>query len=118
MELNKTKTIEEAALRYAVQQVNHSDEFEDMAQVSALKFSANDLAHAFEAGSDFSLTHQWRSVEDELPEDDETVLTLSSCGHVLAYYSKQDEMWFAYGDYGDITPTHWMPIPSLNPEQR
>ena len=55
----------------------------------------------------------WRSVEEEMPEDDETVLTYSSYGHVLAYYSEQDKMWFAYGNYGDINPTHWMPIPSI-----
>lgn len=53
----------------------------------------------------------WRSVNEELPEDDETVLTYSSYGHVLAYYSEQDKMWFAYGNYGDINPTHWMQIP-------
>lgn len=55
----------------------------------------------------------WRSVEEEMPEDDETVLTYSSYGHVLAYYSEQDKMWFAYGNYGYINPTHWMPIPSI-----
>ena len=56
----------------------------------------------------------WRSVEDELPKDDETVLTYSSYGHVRAYYSEQDKMWFAYGCYGGINPTHWMQIPPLS----
>ena len=95
------KIIEDAAVKYADDKV-----FPETA------------LRGFIDGAFFSLSHQWRSVDDELPADDETVLTLSSCGHVLAYYSKQDEMWFAYGDYGDITPTHWLTIPSLNPEQR
>ncbi len=56
----------------------------------------------------------WRSVEEELPKDDETVLTYSSYGHVLAYYSEQDKMWFAYGNYDDISPTNWMQIPPIS----
>lgn len=55
----------------------------------------------------------WRSVEEELPKDDETVMTYSDYGPFLAYYSEQDKMWFVYGNYGDINPTHWMPIPSI-----
>ena len=76
-------------------------------------FASKDIQQAYLAGATEALASQWVSVEDLLPEDDETVLTLSSYGPVLAYYSKQDEMWFAYGNYGDITPTHWLPIPPL-----
>lgn len=68
---------------------------------------------AYLAGAADALASQWKDPKVELPEDEETVLTLSSYGPVLAYYSKQDEMWFAYGNYGDITPTHWLPIPPL-----
>lgn len=71
------------------------------------------LAQAYKDGYTACEQSMWRSVEEELPEDDETVLTYSSYGHVLAYYSEQDKMWFAYGNYGDINPTHWMPIPSI-----
>ncbi len=70
--------------------------------------------YCFIQGAKWALPHQWVSVEDELPEDDETVLTYSSYGHVLAYYSGQDKMWFAYGNYGDINPTHWMQIPLIS----
>lgn len=71
------------------------------------------VAQAYSDGYTAAEQSMWRRVEEELPEDDETVLTYSSYGHVLAYYSEQDKMWFAYGNYGDINPTHWMPIPSL-----
>ncbi len=67
--------------------------------------------YCFTKGAKWALSHQWISVEERLPENDETVLTFSSYGHVLAYYSEQDKMWFAYGCYGDINPTHWMQIP-------
>ena len=71
------------------------------------------LEQAYLTGATEALASQWKDPKVELPEDEETVLTLSSYGPVLAYYSKQDEMWFAYGNYGDITPTHWLPIPPL-----
>lgn len=67
--------------------------------------------YCFTKGAKWALSHQWISVEERLPENDETVLTFSSYGHVLAYYSEQDKMWFAYGCYSDINPTHWMQIP-------
>lgn len=70
--------------------------------------------YCFTKGAKWALSHQWVSVENELPEDDETVLIYSSYGHVLAYYFEQDKMWFAYGCYGDINPTHWMQIPPLS----
>lgn len=76
-------------------------------------WDAYDMEQSFEDGYTAAEQSMWRSVEDELPEDDETVLTYSNYGPVLAYYSEQDKMWFAYGNYGDINPTHWMPIPPI-----
>lgn len=76
-------------------------------------FDSKDVQQAYLAGATEALASQWKDPKVELPEDEETVLTLSSYGPVLAYYSKQDEMWFAYGNYGDITPTHWLSIPPL-----
>lgn len=78
------------------------------------RFGYNDVVQTYSDGYTAAEQSMWRSVEDELPKDDETVLTYSSFGHVLAYYSEQDKMWFAYGNYGDINPTHWMPIPELS----
>lgn len=85
------------------------------------EYDINDISQAYLDGYTACEQSMWRSVEEELPEDDETVLTYSNYGPVLAYYSEQDKMWFAYGNYGDINPTHWMPIPSLpdtNTEKR
>ncbi|MDE5688682.1 MAG: DUF551 domain-containing protein [Paramuribaculum sp.] len=77
---------------------------------------SENFSDGWDKGVDFALSHQWISVDERLPEDDETVLTHSNYGYVLAYYSEQDKMWFVYGNYGDINPTHWLPIPQLNPE--
>lgn len=90
---------------------------EEKAKAYADRYEAKPMAEtairAYIAGHFEALASQWKDPKVELPEDEETVLTLSSYGLVLAYYSKQDEMWFAYGDYGDINPTHWLPIPPL-----
>lgn len=90
---------------------------EEKARAYADRYEAKPMAEtairAYVAGHFEALASQWKDPKVELPEDDDTVLTLSSYGPVLAYYSKQDEMWFAYGNYGDITPTHWLPIPPL-----
>ena len=77
------------------------------------RFDSYDIEQAYEDGATEALASQWKDPKVEPPEDEETVLTLSSYGPVLAYYSKQDEMWLAYGNYGDIPPTHWLSIPPL-----
>ena len=62
----------------------------------------------------FALSHQWRSVEDELPEKDVLVLVRFRDGDIsTARHSGQGWRVAGYNP-----PTHWMPIPSLNPEQR
>lgn len=86
-------------------------DFRDISEVTWSEEKVNDTDVEYVRKS------QWISVDERLPEDDETVLTYSSYGYVLAYYSEQDRMWFAYGNYGDINPTHWLPIPPLNPEK-
>lgn len=94
---------------------HHADELRVSSSIpGALVPMLHDIAKdSYIHGAREALASQWKDPKVELPEDEETVLTLSSYGPVLAYYSKQDEMWFAYGNYGDITPTHWFYIPPL-----
>lgn len=101
-----TKTIEEA-MHKAWQQYKNGDD-------STLP--SENFIKGFNAGLDFALTHQWRSVEDELPSDDTLVIAHSPNGRVevLRYQDGvfRDELQQAhYVDY-------WMELPSLNPEQR
>ena len=103
-----TPTKEQQAQEYAekTMQYVYSEEWDS-------EYVKDLIEQAYSDGYTACEQSMWRSVEEELPEDDETVLTYSSYGHVLAYYSEQDKMWYAYGDYCDINPTHWMPIPSI-----
>lgn len=112
--MNMTPTKEQQAQKYAEKQLSDIClmlDYEENKQIGY--FHTYDIQKAYLDGYTACEQSMWRSVEEELPEDDETVLTYSNYGPVLAYYSEQDKMWFAYGNYGDINPTHWMPIPSL-----
>lgn len=107
------KTIEEAATRYADENFNRHIE---TIQNCPWPEWEESYAKAFEAGANFSLSHQWCSVEDVLPSDDTLVIAHSPNGRVevLRYQDGvfRDELQQAhYVDY-------WMELPSLNPEQR
>lgn len=73
------------------------------------------FADAYLAGATEALAGQWRSVEDELPDENEVVLAryLDYVGlleYGCAYYDGKD--W--YSTEGTlIRPAYWMPIPSL-----
>jgi hypothetical protein len=62
------------------------------------------LDAAFVAGAAFA--QRWIPVEEELPEDNRTVLCLLPDGSVRTSFLLSDEYGFAY----NISPTHWRPI--------
>lgn len=108
-----SKTIEEAMLR-AWQEYRYGPDHE-FDPDEPIKPSAN-FEKGFEAGQNFALAHQWRSVEDELPEDDDTVFVSDENGyHIASYFNGE---WYSSDDEFTRNPQMWMPIPSLNPEQR
>ncbi|MEZ3589635.1 MAG: DUF551 domain-containing protein [Muribaculaceae bacterium] len=96
------KIIQDAAVKYA----------ED-------KVLPETALRGFIDGVFFALSHQWRSVEEELPLKDEDLLVFVPKNefhldeYIVAYYEGED--WYTR-DGEHIRPTHWLPIPSLNPE--
>lgn len=81
------------------------------------------LYKAYYVGATEALASQWRSVEDELPEDDNTVLvrleseefekpTYSTGFCVDGHFNLPDIF------YCDCKVTHWMPIPELKTEEQ
>ncbi len=115
------KTIEEAARierEKVCKDLKHAYEIHKDIQHYATATACIDkyAIDLFKAGADFSLTHQWRSVEDELPEDDDTVFVSDENGyHIASYFNGE---WYSSDDEFTRNPQMWMPIPSLNPEQR
>lgn len=108
------KTIEEKAKAFAGKamiECKQSDVPFDLTQSAALGMYIRD---AYLAGATEALAgQQWRSVEDELPEDNENVFVrypnnFGGLEYGAAYYDGED--WYTIdGDH--IRPTHWMQIP-------
>ncbi|MDO5395815.1 MAG: DUF551 domain-containing protein [Bacteroidales bacterium] len=119
-----SKTIEEAVYD-AIKPLLYENEF--VADKNNPHFLDRwyEQSKAAEWGANFALSHQWRSVEDELPEKNGFYVVLSHGELRTAYW------WYdgwcntePAGDW-DYNPikavygvTHFMPIPSLNPEQQ
>lgn len=100
-------TIEEKAKAYAENQLHVVD----------WGFDYEDITRGFLAGATEALASQWRSVEEELPEDNRLVLAHFSdvdpeLSYATAYY--RDGAWQTPDDwYYDCKIDFWMPIPSL-----
>lgn len=82
---------------------------------------------SFKDGIIYALSHQWVSVADALPDENEEVLCMmKSNGAVVSGFIFKNEKDtpqvatspdFHFEDYGEYEPTHWMHKPKLNPER-
>ena len=75
-------------------------------------FERYQTADAFEAGAEYAISHQWISVEDELPECSVMMFVKDKYGNYdIAYLSKKG-YWIA-NDGREIVVSFWMPIPKF-----
>lgn len=122
-----SKTIEDAAREFAADVDKNVVELYGIENPPMSITFGECAADAFRKGAEYSLTHQWRSVEDELPELNievivayllpigETYVPVRTAGYL------SDDGWIDATGEAPISPIFWMPypeIPSLNPEQR
>lgn len=134
------KTIEEAATKYAANQMQRVCEFDGLSDVGQAAFDGYELAVAFEHGARFALSHQWCSVEEELPQipegkkmirvfamaGEESLVCWYTChGRFITTFAAKEKYFYdsvkevkvhLSPDREDVTEivTHFMPIPSLN----
>ena len=84
------------------------------------------LVEAFRCGAEWADKHQpsqWIRVEDRLPDEDPSkkgysveVLGLLQNGRIgECYYSFLYCKWYMKRFLGTVKPTHWIPIPEVNP---
>lgn len=84
--------------------------------------------------ANWTLSNQWISVDEELPEDDRCVLAVYEDGGIIVAKYEDDEWWWQYGSVtgrntkGDLMYSssckipnglikYWMEIPELGGEQ-
>lgn len=115
-------TIEEKATAYAESRITvkcpRLDKLITPNEKRIERFDGYDIEQAYEDGATEALASQWRSVEEELPE--ENVYLLVRCSDV--YYPEiccclacfLHGGWVFFDDfYRGCTVSHWMPIPPL-----
>ena len=58
----------------------------------------------------------WRSVEEELPSNDDKVFVIIRGAYVCGWYDHKYESWeiFGMGSYNRKDASYWMPIPPIH----
>ncbi len=57
----------------------------------------------------------WRSVDEELPSNDDKVFVIIRGAYVCGWYNQKYESWeiFGMGSYSRKNASYWMPIPPI-----
>lgn len=57
----------------------------------------------------------WRSVDEELPSNDDKVFVIIRGAYVCGWYNQKYESWeiFGLGSYSRKNASYWMPIPPI-----
>lgn len=112
MTKDKTPTKSQQAQQYAEKNALHVLHGNVQGRVADLQGM---LAQAYSDGYTAAEQSMWRSVEEELPEDGETVLLSINGSRLTGYYSHDDELWEVdgIGAYERNDVSHWCKLPSL-----
>lgn len=103
-----SKTIEEAMLR-AWQEYRYGPDHE-FDPDEPIRPSGN-FEKGFMAGLNFSLSHQWRSVEEK-PQKNGDYLICTEYGEIeIAFW--EDNYWLGNDSYPVRCATHWRELPTL-----
>lgn len=117
-----TPTKEQQAQEYVLnrQTARHNAKTEEEATMADFDktrkvWDAYDMEQAFEDGYTAAEQSMWRSVEEELPSNDDKVFVIIRGAYVCGWYDQKYELWeiFGMGSYNRKDASYWMPIPSL-----
>lgn len=81
----------------------------------AMLFDSYDIQQAYLDGYTACEQSMWRSVEEEMPSNDDKVFVIIHGAYVCGWYDHKYELWeiFGMGSYSRKDASYWMPIPSL-----
>lgn len=111
-----TPTKEQQAEEYAKKKIENEYGISRETFIEAgCRFGYDDVVQAYSDGHTACEQSMWRSVEEGLPEDGETVLLSINGSRLTGYYSHDDELWEVdgIGAYERNDVSHWCKLPSL-----
>lgn len=78
-------------------------------------FYRTEIKQAYLDGYTAAEQSMWRSVEEELPSNDDKVFVIIRGAYVCGWYDQKYESWeiFGMGSYNRKDASHWMPIPPI-----
>ena len=79
-------------------------------------FDTYDIQQAYLDGYTACEQSMWRSVEEELPSNDDKVFVIIRGAYVCGWYDHKYESWeiFGMGSYNRKDASYWMPIPPIH----
>lgn len=116
--------IEQATREYVDNLVNSRDgsSYSIHQKRLAARFDAYDLEECVCNIVEVLLSHQWISVEEELPPYEEDVFVMNADGDAFGCWrTKSDVEYKDENDFVNYHPTkitHWMEIPTLQPSEQ
>lgn len=117
-----TQTKDQQAQEYVLnrQTARHNAKTEEEATMADFDktrkvWDAYDMEQAFEDGYTAAEQSMWRSVEEELPSNDDKVFVIIRGAYVCGWYDQKYELWeiFGMGSYNRKDASYWMPIPPI-----
>lgn len=127
--MSMEQKIDKAARKYALSKLPPEVEclpYTDYYKLGSARFDGRDIEQSFCDGAAYALSSQWRSVEEEMPNDLEDVFVVA----VQRNYRNFGVAWVSmnkngarqwYSNDGDLEKDfirYWMPIPALPQERK
>lgn len=116
--MNKTK--DQQAKEYAEKRLQGRYPAHIIATTHTFKkspmFDTYDIQQAYLDGYTACEQSMWRSVEEELPSNDDKVFVIIRGAYVCGWYDHKYESWeiFGMGSYNRKDASYWMPIPPIH----
>ena len=118
--MKETKTKDQRPQEYAEKRLQGRYPAHIIATTHTFKespmFDTYDIQQAYLDGYTACEQSMWRSVEEELPSNDDKVFVIIRGAYVCGWYDHKYESWeiFGMGSYNRKDASYWMPIPPIH----
>ena len=114
-----TKTKDQQAQEYAEKKLEEAfpEDWICEEDMRGNNFNGYDIKQAYSDGyTACEQSMMWRSVDEELPSNDDKVFVIIRDAYVCGWYNQKYESWeiFGLGSYSRKDASYWMPIPPIH----